>query len=133
MDYSPLILSLWVSTLATSIIALLGTLIAYMLARALITRPRILLLDEPFSSLDYVVTIRLRRDLKKIREIIKIPVILITHNPVEAYTMADTIIVYRQGGIEQIGTPNEIFTKPISKDVARLMGMNNIFKGKGLD
>ncbi len=103
------------------------------LARALITRPKILLLDEPFSSLDYVVRMRLRRDLKKIREIIKIPVILSTHNPIEAYTMADTIIVYRHGGIEQIGTPKEIFTKPVSKDVAKLVGMNNIFKGKVLD
>ncbi len=103
------------------------------LARALITRPKILLLDEPFSSLDYVVRTRLRRDLKKIREIIKIPILLITHNPVEAYTMADTIIVYRHGGIEQTGTPEEIFKKPISKDVARLVGMNNMFKGKILD
>jgi len=49
----------------------------------LITRPKILLLDEPFSSLDYVVRMRLRRDLKKLREIIKIPIILITHNPLK--------------------------------------------------
>ena len=103
------------------------------LARALITRPKILLLDEPFSSLDYIVRTRLRRDLRKIREIIKIPILLITHNPVEAYTMADTIIVYRSGGIEQIGTPKEIFTKPISKNVAKLVGMNNIFKGEVLE
>jgi molybdate transport system ATP-binding protein len=76
---------------------------------------------------------RLRRDLKKIREIIKIPIILITHNPVEAYTMADTIIVYKHGGIEQIASPKEIFSKPINENVAKLVGMNNIFKGNILD
>ncbi len=100
------------------------------LARALITQPQILLLDEPFSSLDYATRVRLRRDLKKIREMIEIPIILITHNPVEAYTMADTLIVYRYGGIEQIGLPKEIFNKPKSERVARLVGINNIFKGK---
>jgi molybdate transport system ATP-binding protein len=82
------------------------------LARALIIHPKILLLDEPFSAIDHVTRVRLRRDLKKIREMIKIPIVLITHNPVEAYTMADTLIVYRHGGIEQIGSPKEIFTKP---------------------
>ncbi len=103
------------------------------LARALITQPQILLLDEPFSSIDHITRVRLRRDLKKIREMIKIPIVLITHNPVEAYTMADTLVVYRHGGIEQIGSPKEIFTKPKSRNVARLVGMNNIFKGKVLD
>ncbi len=103
------------------------------LARALITQPKILLLDEPFSAIDHITRVRLRRDLKKIREMIKIPIVLITHNPVEAYSMADTLIVYRYGGIEQIGSPKEIFTKPKSKNVARLVGMNNIFKGKVLD
>lgn len=100
------------------------------LARALITKPQILLLDEPFSSLDFIVRSRLRRDLKKMRELIKIPVILVTHNPVEAYAMADTIVVFRHGGVGQIGTPEEVFTKPNSREVAQLVGMSNIFKGK---
>ena len=100
------------------------------LARALITRPQILLLDEPFSSLDFIVRSRLRRDLKKMRELIKIPVILVTHNPVEAYAMADSIVVFRHGGVGQIGTPEEVFTKPNSREVAQLVGMSNIFKGK---
>ncbi len=103
------------------------------LARALITQPQILLLDEPFSAIDHITRVRLRRDLKKIRKMIEIPIVLITHNPVEAYTMADTLVVYRHGGIEQIGSPKEIFTKPKSRDVARLVGMNNIFKGKVLE
>jgi molybdate transport system ATP-binding protein len=103
------------------------------LVRALITRPQILLLDEPFSSLDYTTRVRLRRDLKKIREMIRIPIILITHNPVEAYTMADTLIVYRHGGIEQIGSPEVVFFRPKSEKVAKLVGINNIFKGKIFD
>jgi molybdate transport system ATP-binding protein len=103
------------------------------LARALITQPKILLLDEPFSSIDHTTRVRLRRDLKNIREMSEIPIVLITHNPVEAYTMADTLVVYRHGSIEQIGPPKEIFAKPKSRDVARLVGMNNIFKGKVLD
>jgi molybdate transport system ATP-binding protein len=103
------------------------------LARAVITQPKILLLDEPFSSLDYTTRVRLRRDLKKIREMIEIPIILITHNPVEAYTMADILIVYRYGGIEQVGLSKEIFYKPKSEKVARLVGINNIFKGRVCD
>jgi len=103
------------------------------LARALITSPKILLLDEPFSAIDHNIRLRLRRDLKKIREMIRIPIIMITHNPVEASTMADTIVVYRHGGIEQIGPPEEIFSKPVSRNVAGLVGINNIFRGKVLD
>ena len=104
----------------------------FALARALITQPKILLLDEPFSAIDYITRVRLRRDLKKIRELIKISIVLITHNPVEAYSMADSLIVYRYGEIEQIGSPKEIFTKPKSKNVAKLVGMNNISKERFL-
>lgn len=103
------------------------------LARALIIKPEILLLDEPFSALDQVMRMRLRIDLKKIQSEYGIPMLMITHNPVEAYTMADRLIVYSHGRVEQIGSPKEIFNKPKNRDIARLVGMNNIFKGVVLD
>lgn len=99
------------------------------LARALVTEPGIILLDEPFSSIDHRVRVRLRQELKRIREMIKIPFIFITHNPVEAYTMADTLVVFSYGKVEQVGTPEEVFNRPKSVEVARLVGMNNIFSG----
>lgn len=103
------------------------------LARALIIKPDILLLDEPFSALDQVMRMRLRIDLKKIQSEHGIPMLMITHNPVEAYTMADRLIVYSHGRVEQIGSPKEIFNKPKNRDVAKLVGINNIFKGVVLD
>ncbi len=103
------------------------------LARALITKPEILLLDEPFSALDQVMRMRLRIDLKKIQSEHGIPMLMITHNPVEAYTMADRLIVYGHGRIEQVGSPREIFNKPKNGKVAKLVGINNIFKGVVLD
>lgn len=103
------------------------------LSRALITKPEVLLLDEPFSALDHATRLRLRLDLKKIQSRYAIPMLMITHNPVEAYTMADTLIVYKHGEVEQIGKPKEIFNKPKSIGVAKLVGINNIFKGKVID
>jgi molybdate transport system ATP-binding protein len=76
---------------------------------------------------------RLRIDLKKIQSEYGIPMLMITHNPVEAYTMADRLIVYSHGRVEQIGSPKEIFNKPKNRDIASLVGMNNIFKGVVLD
>ncbi len=99
------------------------------LARALITRPQILLLDEPFSALDYIVRMRLRRDLKKIQDETNIPILLVTHNPFEACTMADRIVIYNSGKVEQTGTPAEVFNKPLTRDAAKITGIKNIFTG----
>lgn len=99
------------------------------LARALIIKPDIMLLDEPFSALDHAMRMRLRLDLKKIQGKYGIPMLVITHDPIEAYTMADTLIVYSYGKVEQIGPPKEVFNKPKNRGVAILAGINNIFKG----
>jgi molybdate transport system ATP-binding protein len=98
------------------------------LARALAPKPDILLLDEPFSALDRVVRMKLREKIKEIQRELKIPVLFITHNHVEAFTIADKVIVFHDGRVQQIGTPEEVFYHPKNCHVAELVGVTNIFE-----
>jgi len=91
------------------------------LARALIRRPSALLLDEPFSALDLPVRLEMRRLLLDIKRGFDIPVILVTHDIDEARTLADRIIIYSAGKIEQQGTPEAVFQSPLTKEVERLV------------
>ncbi|MBC7085408.1 MAG: ABC transporter ATP-binding protein [Methanomethylovorans sp.] len=97
------------------------------LARALAPGPDILLLDEPFSALDMIVRMKLRERIKLIQKELNIPVLFITHNPVEAFTLGDKIIVFHEGKVQQTGTPEEVFYQPKNRHVAELVGVNNIF------
>jgi len=83
------------------------------LARALIRRPKALLLDEPFSALDIPVRLEMRRLLKDIRNDFDIPVVLVKHDVIEAYAMADKIIIYSEGRVLKIASPCEIFHLPV--------------------
>ncbi|WP_340820191.1 ABC transporter ATP-binding protein [Methanolobus sp. WCC4] len=98
------------------------------LARALAPKPDILLLDEPFSALDRVVRMKLREKIKEIQRELKIPVLFITHNHVEAFTIADKIVIFHDGRVQQIGTPEDVFYHPENKHVAELVGLTNIFE-----
>ncbi len=98
------------------------------LARALIRRPDALLLDEPFSALDNPIRLEMRRLLKEIRHEFNIPVVLVTHDIFEAYTMADKIIIYSGGRIAQIGSPSEVFNRPATIDVETLVDMKRFFQ-----
>ncbi|WP_440947165.1 ABC transporter ATP-binding protein [Methanosarcina sp. T3] len=97
------------------------------LARALAPSPEVLLLDEPFSALDTVVRLKLRKELRDIQKRLGIPVIFITHDPVEAFTMADRMAVFEDGRVQQIGTPEDIFYHPKTRYVAELVGFSNLF------
>ena len=97
------------------------------LARALIRRPNMLLLDEPFSALDNPVRMEMRKLLLKIRNELSIPVILVTHDISEAYSMADTMIVYAGGRIVQTGHPSEVFNNPASQEVEALVKGGGVF------
>lgn len=96
------------------------------LARALITKPSILLLDEPLSALDPFLRIRMRTELKKLQRELGISFIHVTHSQDEALALADHIIVMNRGKIEQDGPPQEVFDAPKTEFVARFIGGHNI-------
>jgi iron(III) transport system ATP-binding protein len=95
------------------------------LARALAMSPGLLLLDEPLSALDARVRVRLRHEIKSLQRRLGVTTIMVTHDQEEALTMADRIVVMNQGGIEQVGTPLEIYRRPATAYVANFVGTMN--------
>ena len=103
------------------------------LARALVTSPLLLLLDEPFASLDHPVREELRLDLLRIREEDHVPIVFVTHDVEEAFILADEVVVLNNGRVEQTGSKEDIFYRPQTQKVARFFGVKNIFHGKVMD
>jgi ABC-type Fe3+/spermidine/putrescine transport system ATPase subunit len=99
------------------------------LARSLAPSPRLLMLDEPISSLDRTLRERLLFELKGILQQINQTAIYVTHDQEEAFALANRVVVMNQGQIAQIGTPEDIYNQPISEFVARFLGFKNILKG----
>ena len=102
------------------------------LARALIRRPDLLLLDEPFSALDNPLRLEMQKFLKEVRQKFNIPVILVTHDLMEAYAVADKIIVYSQGKIVQTGSPLEVGRNPVNAEVQNIVFFESLCL-EGLD
>jgi molybdate transport system ATP-binding protein len=98
-------------------------------ARALARDPAVLLLDEPFSAVDQVTRGKLQRELALLRERLRIPVLLVTHDLDEARLLADRIAIIHRGATLQSGDPDEVLLRPKSGDVARLVGLYNVFSG----
>ena len=101
-------------------------------ARALAREPRALLLDEPFSAVDQVTRRRLQRELAQLREMIDIPIMLVTHDLEEAAALADRLCVLHAGETLQSGTAEALFRRPASPQVARLLDKHNVFEGQAL-
>jgi iron(III) transport system ATP-binding protein len=95
------------------------------LARALAPQPALILLDEPLSNLDVQVRLRLREEVREILKATGTSGIFVTHDQEEALSIADQVAVMRQGRIEQIGTPEEIYTNPASRFVAEFVTQAN--------
>lgn len=95
------------------------------IARALLLKPSLLLMDEPFSALDAKIRSQMREELKKIQSELSITILFVTHDQEEAMAISDRIIVMNKGVIEQIGTSEEIYDRPASKFTAEFIGNMN--------
>jgi len=100
------------------------------LARALAVEPRILLLDEPFGSLDAKVRMELRRWLRQLHDEVHVTSVFVTHDQDEALEVSDRIAVMNEGRIEQVGTPDEVYNRPGSPFVYNFLGNVNLFHGR---
>lgn len=100
------------------------------LARALVTRPQILLLDEPFSALDGPTREQLRRDVYRLQRRLKVPALFVTHDLAEAYLLADQIAVIEAGRLLQLGSPAAVVNQPVNRQVAELTGGRNFYRGR---
>ena len=99
------------------------------IARAIVNRPQVLLLDEPLGALDLKLRKDMQRELKQIQQQVGITFIYVTHDQEEALTMSDTVVVMNKGEIQQIGTPLDIYNEPKNAFVADFIGESNIIDG----
>ena len=103
------------------------------IARALVNEPSVLLLDEPLGALDLKLRKEMQHELKSIQQEVGITFIFVTHDQEEALTMSDKIVVMNAGEIQQIGTPTEIYRRPVNEFVANFIGETNIIDGVMLE
>ncbi|MBQ2829474.1 MAG: ABC transporter ATP-binding protein [Oscillospiraceae bacterium] len=103
------------------------------IARALVNEPSVLLLDEPLGALDLKLRKEMQHELKQIQEEVGITFVFVTHDQEEALTMSDKIVVMKEGEIQQIGTPTEIYNTPVNEYVANFIGETNIIDGVMVD
>lgn len=103
------------------------------IARAVVNKPKVLLLDESLSALDYKLRKQMQNELKALQRQLGITFIFVTHDQEEALTMSDRIIVLRKGEIQQDGTPREIYEDPKNLFVAKFIGEINIFDAKVIE
>ena len=103
------------------------------IARAIVNKPKVLLLDEPLGALDLKMRKEMQIELKDMQRSLGITFVYVTHDQEEALTMSDTIIVMKEGRIQQIGTPTDIYNEPRNAFVADFIGESNIISGRMSD
>src|SRR3954449_12143789 len=99
------------------------------IARAIVVEPPLVLMDEPLSNLDAKLRLEMRAEIRRIHATLGATTIYVTHDQEEALSLADRIVVLRDGVIRQVGTPAELFARPAHRDVAEFMGFRNAIPG----
>src|SRR5579864_7508585 len=92
------------------------------MGRAIVRNPKVFLFDEPLSNLDVMLSVQMRTEIKKVHQKVTTTTIYVTHDQVEAMTLADRVVVMNAGRIEQIGTPHEVYHRPMTRFVAGFIG-----------
>jgi iron(III) transport system ATP-binding protein len=100
------------------------------LARALALRPQVLLLDEPLSNLDVGLRRQIREDIRNLQQTLGLTVIYVTHDHLEALALSDWVVVMRQGQVQQVGQPRDVYERPCSEFVADFMGEAATYDGQ---
>lgn len=103
------------------------------IARALVNEPSVLLLDEPLGALDLKLRKEMQYELKRIQQEVGITFIFVTHDQEEALTMSDKIVIMKDGEIQQVGSPEDIYNEPVNRYVANFIGESNILEARMLE
>ncbi len=103
------------------------------LARSLVMRPKVLLLDEPLGALDLKLRQAMQIELKEIQQEVSLTFLYVTHDQEEALTMSDRLAVFNQGKVEQVGSPAEVYERPATAFVAGFIGTSNVLDGEAAE
>jgi putative spermidine/putrescine transport system ATP-binding protein len=100
------------------------------IARAIVIEPPLVLMDEPLSNLDAKLRLEMRAEIRRIHELIGSATIYVTHDQEEALSLADRIVVMREGRVRQLGTPEDLYARPAHSDIAEFMGYRNLVRSQ---
>jgi molybdate/tungstate transport system ATP-binding protein len=100
------------------------------LARVLVTEPKVILLDEPLTSIDAETSRSLRKELTRINRVLRVAFLHVTHDQIEAFSLADKVAIMMDGKIVQAGTPNDVLSNPVDASAARFLGYENVLHVK---